>query len=318
MRTAEGSRQKAGPSLIAGAGLDAATADIRAAAQGMRSGLMGLQPSATSFPLTSWFCAAVVMFSLSAPASGWDPYDRDRAATAQFDQAWDSADTRSDWAGSPADYRYPYGPGAPSSSVVGSDLSTGRGSAWPGDGTDAWADAYGPGAYDVDRHQWDQDPRQPQTQQHWRSEKRSDRSAPDWALRPSPAERAPAPSYSTAERFGAADRSWRSDQWQGEPEPRHWRADGDAWPAEFDDRYRGYQFRHDPTLGSSNVSNQNGWEFRPLTGREQDRFERDALYPRLDEQDYWMRGPWRSYQDEGTAFGYRDDMRALDSVRQVQ
>lgn len=69
-------------------------------------------------------------------------------------------------------------------------------------------------------------------------------------------------------------------------------------------RYRGYEFRHDPDLGAPGRHRQNGWEFRPLTSREQERIRSEGLYPRIDEGDYRQRGPWRSYEDEGTAFGY--------------
>lgn len=73
------------------------------------------------------------------------------------------------------------------------------------------------------------------------------------------------------------------------------------------DRYNGYEFRPDSALSASRPNSRSGWVFRPLTGREQERFVSDGLYPPIDERDYRQRGPWRSYEDEGTAFGYHSE-----------
>ncbi len=70
---------------------------------------------------------------------------------------------------------------------------------------------------------------------------------------------------------------------------------------------RGYEFRHDPELDALRPGHQNGWVFRPLSERESARPLADSPYPRIDERDYLPRGPWRSYQDEGAAFGYHPD-----------
>jgi len=117
------------------------------------------------------------------------------------------------------------------------------------------------------------------------------------------------------------DRSWREQQ-------RSWRADAPpAWdapryqvPTDSDGYARysagGYQFRHDPKLEAQHPSGQHGWEFRPLSEREHSRSLADSPYPPIDERDYLPRGPWRSYQDEGTAFGYHaDDQWPSDSTQ---
>lgn len=118
------------------------------------------------------------------------------------------------------------------------------------------------------------------------------------------------------------DRSWRDQQ-------RSWREDAalPAWDAPryqvFTDsdgytRYSagGYQFRHDPALEALHPSGQQGWEFRPLSEREHSRSLADSPYPPIDERDYLPRGPWRSYQDEGAAFGYHaDDQWPSDSTQ---
>jgi len=77
-----------------------------------------------------------------------------------------------------------------------------------------------------------------------------------------------------------------------------------------EDRFNGYRFRHDPELTEQGRGRENGWAFRPLTERDQERLHSPGLYPRIDERDYIQRGPWRSYQDEGTAFGYHAEDRA--------
>ncbi|WP_462322974.1 hypothetical protein [Halochromatium sp.] len=68
-----------------------------------------------------------------------------------------------------------------------------------------------------------------------------------------------------------------------------------------------YEFRHDPELDTRRPGHQGGWVFRPRTERENARSLADSPYPPIDEQDYLPRGPWRSYQDEGAAFGYHPD-----------
>jgi hypothetical protein len=74
------------------------------------------------------------------------------------------------------------------------------------------------------------------------------------------------------------------------------------------DHRGGYEFRHDPSLEGEAPSGQRlGWEFRPLSNRDRERAWSDERYPPIDERDYLPRGPWRSYEDEGTAFGYHAD-----------
>jgi hypothetical protein len=80
-----------------------------------------------------------------------------------------------------------------------------------------------------------------------------------------------------------------------------------------EDRFNGYRFRHDPALTEKRGGGRNGWDFRPLTDRDQERRRTPGLYPQIDERDYIQRGPWRSYQDEGTAFGYHSNDRAPSS-----
>jgi len=86
-----------------------------------------------------------------------------------------------------------------------------------------------------------------------------------------------------------------------------WHESGQAGLAKTGARYNGYEFRPDSTLSEPGSSQEGGWVFRPLNGREQERLVDDGLYPPLDERDYQQRGPWRSYEDEGTAFGYHTD-----------
>ncbi|MBK5932189.1 hypothetical protein CCR82_17030 [Halochromatium salexigens] len=126
--------------------------------------------------------------------------------------------------------------------------------------------------------------------------------------------------------------------WDSAPEPTDWAAP-DRWRdgAEIvDDRWRqpkrgrarsagsepletnGYQFRHDPKLDARQADQRNGWQFRPRSEREQARsVAENRRYPPIDEREYYPRGPWRSYQDEGAAFGYHaDDLRSNGSPRQ--
>ncbi|TVQ86256.1 MAG: hypothetical protein EA400_13430 [Chromatiaceae bacterium] len=70
-----------------------------------------------------------------------------------------------------------------------------------------------------------------------------------------------------------------------------------------------YRFRADPKLdalsgGSSDEAS--GWHYRPLTAREAARQRQDGP-PQYRQQDLQPRGPWRSYEDHGTAFGYHPD-----------
>jgi hypothetical protein len=109
------------------------------------------------------------------------------------------------------------------------------------------------------------------------------------------------------------DRDWDHDDWSQEPR-WHWHdpeatSNSSVAGRSFSDvdRYHdGYQFRHDPELESRRAGRTNGWQFRPLSERESVRSSADSRYPPIDERDYQLRGPWRSYQDEGTAFGYHD------------
>lgn len=96
-----------------------------------------------------------------------------------------------------------------------------------------------------------------------------------------------------------------------------WRTDEDARFTDTPASVRGgYEFRHDPSLDVSRGTQANGWDFRPLSDREQDRALAEGVYPRIDERDYLPRGPWRSYEDEGTAFGYHaNDRWPGDSAR---
>lgn len=121
--------------------------------------------------------------------------------------------------------------------------------------------------------------------------------------------------------FSQPRREQSAGYWQ-ERDRAMWREAGPRRRDSFDerrssgvreDRYDGYQFRHDPELTAQGAARSNGWEFRPLTGRERERVDDDGLYPRIDERDYIQRGPWRSYQDEGTAFGYHADRPNAES-----
>lgn len=70
-----------------------------------------------------------------------------------------------------------------------------------------------------------------------------------------------------------------------------------------------YRFRDDPELDALTGRGQapEGYRYRPLTERELERRRSDQQYPELRDRDLLPRGPWRSYEDEGTAFGYHPD-----------
>lgn len=116
----------------------------------------------------------------------------------------------------------------------------------------------------------------------------------------------------TADSRRSDDRSW--EQRQG-----RWSRDaGSDWDARGQQRFTnsgrgrldnpgGYQFRPDPDLQAPHPGERTGWEFRPLSDRDNARSLADSPYPPIDERDYLPRGPWRSYQDEGAAFGYHAD-----------
>jgi len=70
-----------------------------------------------------------------------------------------------------------------------------------------------------------------------------------------------------------------------------------------------YRFRDDPELDALTGRGRapEGYRYRPLTERELERRRTDQQYPELHDRDLLPRGPWRSYEDEGTAFGYHPD-----------
>jgi hypothetical protein len=116
------------------------------------------------------------------------------------------------------------------------------------------------------------------------------------------------PSPSQRPDLGSSRADWGEERYPAYQPPGERRA---SQPRE--DRFNGYRFRHDPELTAQGKGSQNGWAFRPLTERDQERRRSPGLYPQIDERDYVQRGPWRSYQDEGTAFGYHADDRAPSS-----
>ena len=78
----------------------------------------------------------------------------------------------------------------------------------------------------------------------------------------------------------------------------------------------GYEFRHDPKLDARQANRRNGWQFRPRSEREQARSDaQNRRYPPIDERAYDPQGPWHSYQDEGTAFGYHAEDPWSDGSR---
>ncbi len=117
---------------------------------------------------------------------------------------------------------------------------------------------------------------------------------------------------------------YRTDSGWSAPVPNAWRARDEAdvadrdWrrPARGRTRSTGsgplpadrYQFRHDPKLDAQQAGQPQGWQFRPRSERERSRSVADhRRYPHIDERDYLPQAPWRSYQDEGAAFGYHAD-----------
>jgi hypothetical protein len=182
-------------------------------------------------------------------------------------------------------------------------------------------------------------PEQNAVDERWRfspDNERGDRSASGW----SPSGRSPTPHRSADARWddermrsGRRDHARPSSLYEDFRQPQwsrsagrspadsragdafDWRRDGSTRWREHHlqgreaggDHYNGYEFRPDSALSASRPNSRNGWVFRPLTGREQERFVSDGLYPPIDERDYRQRGPWRSYEDEGTAFGYHSE-----------
>lgn len=274
----------------------------------------------------------LVMVGFSAAALAWNPYDTDSG----------HAEAPGSWSSSPGNY---LAPGEPQqwSNRGQLDQSTSTGdwdsrSRWylPEPETNArWGgepgDAFAPDPY-ADPNDWSE-------RERWqnRSERNDsesyDRHQQD-AYR-SPEDRDIYRSYADEghQRRSRAEESWRSrslyddfrpdasasssGQWE-QPAPRDRRetrlpswdsAGGRTGAVTAHDRFNGYRFRPDPDLSASREGRQDGWKFRPLTGREQERSRSEGLYPRIDERDYIQRGPWRSYQDEGTAFGYHAEGR---------
>ena len=75
-----------------------------------------------------------------------------------------------------------------------------------------------------------------------------------------------------------------------------------------------YRFRGDPELDALTGRGRapEGYRYRPLTERELERRRTDQQYPELHDRDLLPRGPWRSYEDEGTAFGYHPEGSAYE------
>jgi len=131
-----------------------------------------------------------------------------------------------------------------------------------------------------------------------RSESAPPGYADPWRYRPRPA----APDERSS---GPSDHDRRADATPDFWQPPHQRDLG--WQPSKP-RYR---FREDPELDAlSRRSNApEGYRYRPLTERELERHRRrnDDRYPEVRPQDLQPRGPWRSYEDEGTAFGYHPE-----------
>jgi hypothetical protein len=72
---------------------------------------------------------------------------------------------------------------------------------------------------------------------------------------------------------------------------------------------RQYRFREDPELDalSGGAQGAGGYRYRPLTEREEQRQAAQPRFPQVRPSDLQPRGPWRSYEDEGTAFGYHPE-----------
>ena len=102
----------------------------------------------------------------------------------------------------------------------------------------------------------------------------------------------------------------RWSQPQAPREPAAPRNDGSQWAEPGWDGSARYRFRDDPRLEGRREGGSSGWRFRPLTEKERERQRSRDRYPEFREQDYLPRGPWRSYEDEGTAFGYHPDARS--------
>jgi hypothetical protein len=106
------------------------------------------------------------------------------------------------------------------------------------------------------------------------------------------------------------DRSWggAGPQWDAPAAGGIWQPpEQSGWSAP---RQRQYRFRTDPELdalsGRGNAAE--GFRYRPLSDREQERQARQpGGYPEFRARDLQPQGPWRSFQDEGTAFGYHPE-----------
>jgi hypothetical protein len=265
-------------------------------------------------------------------AWAWNPYDTDSSAT----------DPPGGWSSSPERYWAPQAPPRRDASSWqgpgdGDDrwddssrwyLPDGDASAGYRSGSRPSADDYGWGdVYTAPLDTWSDS-------QRWRpardGEARGHREpAPDSAWRSSrkayPDERRDAPAMPLGQPDAFRPRSLYDDfsahrrrlsqggpdapmpAGRGDSRASRWQAPDRPSVVERRERYNGYEFRYDPSLGRPGGDRRNGWEFRPLTGREQERMHSQGRYPQIDERDYLPRGPWRSYEDEGTAFGYHSE-----------
>ncbi|MCF7978797.1 MAG: hypothetical protein K9L82_12420 [Chromatiaceae bacterium] len=238
----------------------------------------------------------------------WNPYETDSHGSS----AYSSADRAS-----PGDYRTPRPP------EWGRTDPGRQGSDWPGalDSRSQWYLSEDP-----QDATWSSAPRDDfdaggrgAADQRWQS------GAPtsDWSdqsrWREAPSERSDAWRQPSQGRYWNDTVGGRSDDRSLHERRDHWPQDAASdWDVRGQQRFRdsggdrlyssgGYQFRPDPDLQALRPGGPAGWEFRPLSERDNARSPADSPYPQIDERDYLPRGPWRSYQDEGVTFGYHAD-----------
>ena len=261
-------------------------------------------PDAVSIPamdmkqiVPSLGCSLAICMLVPSLALAWNPYDTDSARQRGYGY--------SDDYGSPGYYGTPQppaswergqGPLTREEPRRAADQDQWDGSSWyasdPRRNSEAWRrDPGGPSPVRDRRDTWDQ-----------QRDAGYDRGVGGYSGAPAESDYADSWRFSDSQGGQQPGTGWErpmhEDIWQP-PEPSGWSA-----PAQ--PRYR---FREDPELDalSGRSAGVQGYRYRPLTQRERERQAPQPGFPEYRARDLQPRGPWRSYEDEGTAFGYHPD-----------